>query len=1128
MRGLKSVGLTLLLVCSTTIALSSFGLTGRSLTLAQSTTTQNRKAAGNYAIAAGNNSREDNSSIKQRDKSSSQALLSQGQSDKKLEGVWNITEAKTPDGRAYAGTVTMLSVNDVEKAYSLFWETSIGKRAGVAFFEDGHLFVSWTSETANAGIVIYRIGNNGLLDGRWLTGRSGGGQAGTEIATGNKPGQIEGIYQVTGVNQGGSSRYKGTLQIDKVGDTYQLLWKVGNIFRGVGFRSGDWLIVSWGGNQPLGIADYKLDGSQAKGRWSAIDQPNFGVENLTLKVSLLSNSLGRPKIAEQKKTQGLRTDRGVEAARLIQKGNQLIGKGESKAALQYYQQALKIYQELKDRRKIGFALASIGEAYFSLSNYAKSFKYYQQALIISGDIDQQTQALALGGLGGIYSVFRNYAKSIEFYQRALVIARNTRSQKSEEDTLRNLGNIYYAFGGYQKAIEYYQKALQVAEISGNLQAKGKLLNNLGNAHYALGSFSKSISYYLESLLISQKTLDRYTEGLTLLNLGDVYFSIDNFSRSRSYYQKALTLSRITSNRRLEGRALSNIGAVLNRTRQAEVAIIFYKQAVNVSESIRQDIRQLPRDQQESFVQDVAEVYRSLADILLQQDRVFEAQQVLELLKVQEFEGSLKEFRGEPQPIVFRKAEVELLKQFQAQQKGAVNAAQELIALQSKAESERTKADRDRIQHLIQLQERMNEDFIAFITSQDVQALVEKLRRKDGGSIDPEMLGELRTKLSNQLAKLPNTALLYPLILDNRLELILITADSAPLRRTVMIDRGTLNKAISNFSVALQNPQQDAKPSAQKLYEILIQPLENDLRKANIKTLLYSPDRRLRYIPLTALYDGKQWLIERFQISYVTTNSVTDLTTPRQSQPRVLAGAISSNKNQRYVVELATTRREFGGLPNVIPEIAGIASTLPSTRQLRDRAFTIDAVKELSRQYNILHFATHGSFERAQPELSFLLFGEKSSNGKNFATLRDIGTWRLNVDLVVLSACETGLADDQLDTKADDGVTIMGLGYQFEKVGARATIASLWLVNDSSTSLLMQQFYQNLARSKTTKAQALQEAQRSFLSGKLTAKDAPRRSPTLAPKGIPMLGRSQSTDFSHPYYWAPFILIGNGL
>jgi CHAT domain-containing protein len=175
-------------------------------------------------------------------------------------------------------------------------------------------------------------------------------------------------------------------------------------------------------------------------------------------------------------------------------------------------------------------------------------------------------------------------------------------------------------------------------------------------------------------------------------------------------------------------------------------------------------------------------------------------------------------------------------------------------------------------------------------------------------------------------------------------------------------------------------------------------------------------------------------------------------------------------------------------------------------------------------YTVVHLATHAAFVVGTPDDSFILFG----NGERI-TLRDIQKWSLkNVDLVVLSACETGLGG-----KLGNGEEILGLGYQMQRAGARAAIASLWTVDDGGTQALMDSFYAALESkevgqdSQPTKAEALRQAQIALITGDYRALGQQR--------GLGVQQRIQSSlsprvasNLSHPYYWAPFILIGNGL
>ena len=199
------------------------------------------------------------------------------QSRTTVEGTWSIAEARALDGKKYIGTVV---IQKTDQIYHLFWQTSTGNLSGVAFFENGHLFAGWGSYSeAGYGIVVYKIGKDGTLDGKW-TYLGSGGEIGTETATGGTPGQVGGSYLVAGTNPGSGSQYKGVLNIRQTGETYQLFWSVGKSYRGVGLRSDDWLVVSWGKGSQLGVTDYAINGDTATGRWTLLNQTSLGVENL--------------------------------------------------------------------------------------------------------------------------------------------------------------------------------------------------------------------------------------------------------------------------------------------------------------------------------------------------------------------------------------------------------------------------------------------------------------------------------------------------------------------------------------------------------------------------------------------------------------------------------------------------------------------------------------------------------------------------------------------------------------------------------------------------------------------------------------------------------------------------------
>ncbi|MEY3828279.1 MAG: hypothetical protein RLZZ148_3107 [Cyanobacteriota bacterium] len=336
---------------------------------------------------------------------------------------------------------------------------------------------------------------------------------------------------------------------------------------------------------------------------------------------------------------------------------------------------------------------------------------------------------------------------------------------------------------------------------------------------------------------------------------------------------------------------------------------------------------------------------------------------------------------------------------------------------------------------------------------------------------------------------PNTVLLYPLILDDRLELILTTPDSPPVRRTVQVSKEQLNQTIQAFRKALKQTNLDAKKPAQELYQWLIKPIEEDLKLVGAKTIIYAPDGQLRYVPLAALYDGKQWLIEKYGVNNITAVSLTDFNTKPQSQIHILAGAFVQGTHTPTV---GGKKFNFVGLPFAGIEVANLAQTFSATTIRQDKDFNLQLVPQMD-SFSVVHLATHGAFVVGTPEQSFILFGDGTP-----VTLEAMKKWQFkNLDLIVLSACETGL-----DGNFGSGVEILGLGYRLQTAGARAVIASLWAVNDGGTQALMNAFYSALKKDKITKTEALRQAQIAMINSDRPANPSQRASIEIIQDGVP--------------------------
>ena len=410
-------------------------------------------------------------------------------------------------------------------------------------------------------------------------------------------------------------------------------------------------------------------------------------------------------------------DRKAEADRLFNQGNQQFQISQLEAAFQSWQQALTIYREIKDRRGEGNALGNLGIAYDSLGKYDKAIEFHLQSLEIAREIkDRLGEGNALGNLGNAYFALGKYDKAIEFHLQSLAIAREIKDRRGEGQSLGSLGNAYDSLGKYEKAIEFQLQSLAIAREIKNRLGEGNALGNLGSDYYALGKYEKAIEFYLQSLAIAQE--------------------IENLSG--------------------EGVWLGNLGTSFENLKQPELAILFYKQSVNVTETIRKDIRKLDKDTQKSYLATVEKTYRNLADLLLKQDRILEAQQVLDLLKVQELSDYLKTVRGNTQTA----QGIDL----QRPEQNIIALASELTNLQQKdRDNKLSDTEQQRLAQLVQTERDQNKQFNSFLNSPEIKKLITELRRvEDQQNLN---LSSYRKLQKDVLTQIPKALLLYPLILD---------------------------------------------------------------------------------------------------------------------------------------------------------------------------------------------------------------------------------------------------------------------------------------------------------------------------------------------------------------------------
>ena len=336
-----------------------------------------------------------------------------------------------------------------------------------------------------------------------------------------------------------------------------------------------------------------------------------------------------------------------------------------------------------------------------------------------------------------------------------------------------------------------------------------------------------------------------------------------------------------------------------------------------------------------------------------------------------------------------------------------------------------------------------------------------------------------------LAPAPNTAYFSTIILDDRTAVIV----NFPGRKTKIVldsERGkaAIAEEINQFRRGLENFYTEFDVSlGQNIYNWLVRPFAEDLEREQINTLVFIQDGLLRSVPMSALHDGKQFLVQKYAIATTPSLNLTSPTTANRQELKALALGLSEPSQ--------VDNQSFPPLPNVKAEIEQVQNIFTeSTGVLNDR-FTRDRVRQelAETSYPIVHIATHGQFS-SEPEDTFLVTGnnQKLTITELDRIIRSTTTRNEPVDLIALTACQTAVGDER---------AALGLAGIAIQAGANSALASLWSINDEVTPAVMQDFYLGWRDRRLSKAQALQQAQIASIE-----------------RGVP------------PALWSPFIIIGN--
>jgi CHAT domain-containing protein/Tfp pilus assembly protein PilF len=819
-------------------------------------------------------------------------------------------------------------------------------------------------------------------------------------------------------------------------------------------------------------------------------------------------------------------DRRIEGSALNGLGIEYKELGKPDKAIEVYERSLALSRELKDQLGEGTTIANLGLLYATIGEYEKSIKYHEQSLAMARAAKYRFgEGVELGLIGYAYRLMGQYETAIRYYQQGVAIARELKVRVGEGMGLNELGNAYSGLGSYQVAIGFYEQALVIERQVKNRAVESWILNDMGTAHLRLKQADKAIEYYNQALAIAREIMDRATEGEATNNLGLACLSLRQNGKAISYGEAALVIAREVKNRRGEHDVLFELMRAHQAERQPYVAIFYGKQAVNVVQSIRSDNRGLSDESRRALVDHRKETYRTLANLLISSGRLVEAQQVLNLLKEQEFFDYIRRDERAAGPsgrADFTAEEAEWADRYRGVSETLVAKGAEMEELRARLKKQPSlAASPDTKQTLDELQKDLEAGNRAF--QQFLGELKEHFAAKPDrvASVDLRETEALKTDLSDLKH---GSVAIYTLVAADRYVAILVTPRVQRAYES-NISSEDLNTKIFQFREAIQDPRSDPRPLANELYRILIPgALASDLKQAHAATLMWSLDGPLRYVPISALYDGRQYLIEKYRIAVFTPASNARLKdAPRPSWRGVGFGVTEAHPG-------------FDPLPGVAAELRAIIREKPGDqgvlngRRLLDQQFTRAALdRELIAGFPVVHVASHFQFRPGDETRSFLLLGDGGQ--LTLADLKSADTIFAGVELLTLSACSTGLGD----VKSSDGSEVEGFGVLAQRKGAKAVLASLWPVADESTALLMREFYRiRETNTVLTKLDALREAQLELLRGMTTGSAASQQRGLVHDPAAPPAPQGSGApprpikDFRHPYFWAPFFLMGNWL
>lgn len=770
----------------------------------------------------------------------------------------------------------------------------------------------------------------------------------------------------------------------------------------------------------LDLLEYSEQGRGGEGKNFQIQNPNSKIQNLKVLAQTL-NVQGRLHLAT----------------------------GQAESALSAWQQADEIYTQIGDRLGSLRSRINWAQALQTLGLYTQAQKLLTEVNQNFQQLpDSKLKATELRSLGNTLRIAGDLKQSRQILQQSLVVARLQSSQASAE-TLLSLGNTALVQQDIPTALKYYQQAATTSTSpTTRIQAQLNQLRLLVNTKQlkAAQTLGLQIQPQIAELPSSRSTVYariNFAQSLIKLGIGGGETNDEvAIADSRSIAQilaRSVQQAREIKDQRAEAYALGQLGELYERTGQWSEAKTLTEQALMLAQQVNAtDIGYRWQWQLGRLLKSQGDTKGAIAAYTEAVKQLKSLRQDLVALNPDvQFN-----FRDEVEPV-YREL-VDLLLRSPADSQPS---QQNLIQARAMIES-------------LQLAELDNFLRLACLEGKPVQ--IDRV-------VDQEDI---------------TAAVIYPIILADRLAVIL-KLPGQPLRYyQTPVAQKDVEQLLENWRQQLVKPytQRTTQTLSQQVYNWLIRPAVTDLASRKIKTLVFVLDGSLRNLPMAALYDGQQYLVQKYAIALTPGLQLLNPTSLKQQQVKVLTAGLTQ------------ARGGFDPLTYVGLELEQIKAEVPNQILLNQQFTSLNLQKQIkSVSFPVVHLATHGQFS-SKVEQTFILAWDKQLNVNDLNTILQTRNPIHNypIELLVLSACQTAEGDRR---------AALGLAGVAMRAGARSTVASLWNVDDESTALMMAQFYQKLGNSQINKAEALRQAQLSLL---------------------------KNPKYQVPMFWASYVIVGNWL